>query len=165
METFELSVEMIIGLRSFFCCLFGTSSRTNPRISSKSCLKFTKGITNYTCDTQFQINHQWTVLFLFGFFLIHTLNSIPPLWPNPSPWAHDFKKTWIYNTWEFFFEKLSFLIQKVFSLNSFLKVDHPIVAHSAPGEHDMNNFETTLLEDVSTDAFLAQWFLKEEKSQ
>lgn len=95
------------------------------------------------------------------FFLIHTLNSIPPLWPNPSPWAHDFKKTWIYNTWEFFFEKLSFLIQKVFSLNSFLKVDHPIVAHSAPGEHDMNNFETTLLEDVSTDAFLAQWFMKE----
>lgn len=95
METFELSVEMIIGLRSFFCCLFGTSSRTNPRISSKSCLKYTIGITNYTCDTQFQINHQFytcTVLFLFGFFLIHTLNSIPPLWPNPSPWAHDLKK-------------------------------------------------------------------------
>lgn len=71
METFELSVEMIIGLRSFFCCLFGTSSRTNPRISSKSCLKYTIGITNYTCDTQFQINHQFytcTVLFLFGFF-------------------------------------------------------------------------------------------------
>lgn len=53
METFELSEEIIIGLRSFFCCLFGTSSRTNPRISSKSCLKYTICITNYTCDTQF----------------------------------------------------------------------------------------------------------------
>lgn len=89
------------------------------------------------------------------------LNSIPQLWPLPTPGDHDWTNL---NHFEAFLAKqfLRRRFLKIYSIYSFVKFHPPLWPHPIPGDHNLNKLESPLHVNasISVTVFLAYKYLR-----